>query len=166
LEQDKWKMNEKMKKNEEEKEWMQKEWTMKNEKNEKWKNNEKEWIGFVKTRLENALWHAFEIRLFFWTNPTTVCYNASAVKIYNATSSLVRFKNNKIFSSTLKNTLVYYNAGVIVAKSDVVGLALGCFVYQDSGSHSINKDLFHLSESTFDKDVARNNYPNCRTYSI
>jgi hypothetical protein len=31
--------------------------------------------------------------------PTIVSYNASAVKIYNATSSLMRFKNN-FFSST------------------------------------------------------------------
>jgi hypothetical protein len=30
-------------------------------------------------------------------NPTIVCYNASAVKIYNATSSLVRFENINIF---------------------------------------------------------------------
>jgi hypothetical protein len=43
--------------------------------------------------------------------------NVGAVKIYNATSSLVRFK--KIFS--LKNALVFYNAGVAVEKA---GLAL------------------------------------------
>jgi hypothetical protein len=30
-------------------------------------------------------------------NPTIVSYNASAVKIYNATSSLVRFENKNIF---------------------------------------------------------------------
>jgi hypothetical protein len=30
-------------------------------------------------------------------NPTTVSYNASVVKIYNATNSLVRFENKNIF---------------------------------------------------------------------
>jgi hypothetical protein len=30
-------------------------------------------------------------------NPTTVSYNASAVKIYNATRSLVRFENKDVF---------------------------------------------------------------------
>jgi hypothetical protein len=31
------------------------------------------------------------------SNPTMVSYNASAVKIYNASSSLVRFENKNIF---------------------------------------------------------------------
>jgi hypothetical protein len=39
-------------------------------------------------------------------------YNASAVKIYNATSSLVHFENRNIFSS-VKNASDYYNAGVV-----------------------------------------------------
>jgi hypothetical protein len=33
-------------------------------------------------------------------NPTIVSYNASAVENCNATSSLVRLENKKIFSST------------------------------------------------------------------
>jgi hypothetical protein len=45
-------------------------------------------------------------------NPTILSYNASAVKIYNTMSSLVRFGNKKIFSN-LKNDLVHYNAGVL-----------------------------------------------------
>jgi hypothetical protein len=40
-------------------------------------------------------------------NPTIVSYSASAVKIYNATNSLVRFENKNIFFN-LKNALVYY----------------------------------------------------------
>jgi hypothetical protein len=38
-------------------------------------------------------------------NPTIVSYNATAVKIYNATSSLVRFENKNIFCSRLRLAL-------------------------------------------------------------
>jgi hypothetical protein len=47
-------------------------------------------------------------------------YSASAVKIYSALSSLLRFENKIIFLYFEKNALAYYNAGVIVA-----GLAPG-----------------------------------------
>jgi hypothetical protein len=52
-------------------------------------------------------------------NPTTAIYNASAVKIYDALSSLVHYENNKYFLHLEKNALAYYNAGV---NSKVVGL--------------------------------------------
>jgi hypothetical protein len=59
-------------------------------------------------------------------NPTTVSYNASVVKIYNATSSLVRFENKNIFfyfEKTLlpTTTLALY----LVVNFDVVGLVPG-----------------------------------------
>jgi glutamate formiminotransferase len=55
--------------------------------------------------------------------PTTVSYNASVVKIYNSTSSLVRFEN-KTISFYFEETLLWpsNNAGVVVVKSKVVGL--------------------------------------------
>jgi hypothetical protein len=45
------------------------------------------------------------VRLAPGPNPTIVSYNASAVKVYNAKSSLVRFENKNIFFylCTLKN---------------------------------------------------------------
>jgi hypothetical protein len=54
-----------------------------------------------------------------------VSYNASTVKIYNATSSLMRFENKYIFFF-IEETLSYYSAaGIVVVKSEVVGLAPG-----------------------------------------
>jgi hypothetical protein len=41
------------------------------------------------------------------SNYTIASYNSSAVKIYNATSSLVRIENKK--NSTFINGLVYYS---------------------------------------------------------
>jgi hypothetical protein len=42
-----------------------------------------------------------------------VSYNASVVKLCNATSSLLRFENNNIFIC-LAESLSYYSAGVVV----------------------------------------------------
>jgi hypothetical protein len=55
-------------------------------------------------------------------NPTIASYNASVVNFYNATGSLVRFENKKN-SSTLKNAVACYNAGVVAVNSKVAGLA-------------------------------------------
>jgi hypothetical protein len=41
-------------------------------------------------------------------NPTIVSYNASAVEIHNATSSLVRFEGKNIFLYIEETALVYY----------------------------------------------------------
>jgi hypothetical protein len=47
-------------------------------------------------------------------------YNASAVKIYRATNSRVRFEKSFQLS---KNALAYFSAGIVVVKSEVVRLA-------------------------------------------
>jgi hypothetical protein len=51
-------------------------------------------------------------------NPTITSYNDSPVKMYNATSSLVRFENQNIFFYFGKNVLAYCNSGVVVVNSN------------------------------------------------
>jgi hypothetical protein len=41
-------------------------------------------------------------------NPTIGSYNASSVKMYNATSSLVRFENKNLFRYFKKRSIAYY----------------------------------------------------------
>jgi hypothetical protein len=54
-------------------------------------------------------------------NPKIVSFNASVVKIYNATSSLVRFQNKTIFF------LFENSAAVVLVNSEVTGLAPGVY---------------------------------------
>jgi hypothetical protein len=44
----------------------------------------------------------------------TVSYNASAVKIYSASSSLVRFENKTVFSPEMKYALAYSTLALYV----------------------------------------------------
>jgi hypothetical protein len=46
---------------------------------------------------------------FSGANPTIVSYNVSAVKIYNATRSLVRFENKNIFFRLKRSSLLQHN---------------------------------------------------------
>jgi hypothetical protein len=46
--------------------------------------------------------------------PTIASYNASVVKIYNATSSLERFGNKIFYSTFMKIALGYCNTGDMV----------------------------------------------------
>jgi hypothetical protein len=65
--------------------------------------------------------------LYPGANPTIISYNASVVKIYETTSSLVRFETKNIFfhfekrASLLHTTLALY----VVVNSQVIGLAPG-----------------------------------------
>jgi hypothetical protein len=56
-----------------------------------------------------------------------VSYKASAAKIFNATNSLVRFENKKVFFYFEKrSSLIHmYSAGIVVVNLEVVGWASG-----------------------------------------
>jgi uncharacterized membrane protein len=92
-------------------------------------------------------------------NPTIISYNACAVKIYSATSSLVQFVNKIIFFYSLKNAIAYYNTDISFVNSEVVGLGPGanptimsynaCAVKTYSGTSSlvqfVNEIIFFYS---------------------
>jgi hypothetical protein len=55
-------------------------------------------------------------RLTPGANPTIVSYNTSVVTIYSAVNSMARFRLKNIFL-LFKNSLAYYNAGVVAVNS-------------------------------------------------
>jgi spore coat polysaccharide biosynthesis predicted glycosyltransferase SpsG len=75
-------------------------------------------------------------------NPKTLSHNASVVKIYSATNSMARLTKKNIFL-VCKNTLAYYNTGVIAVNSKVVGWAPDDFFYHTLSSLNHN---FSISE--------------------
>jgi hypothetical protein len=80
-------------------------------------------------------------------NPTTFSYNASAVKMYNAKDSIARiwYKNYYFY---FKTHLPFYNSGVVVVKSNDVGLA------PEDGSFFQN--MFFLTNLQLNKISATN----------
>jgi hypothetical protein len=68
---------------------------------------------------------SWALRVRSGANPTIASYNTSAVKIYNATSSLVRFENKKMYFEKRPclhtTTLVLY----VVVNLEFVGLGPG-----------------------------------------
>jgi hypothetical protein len=70
-------------------------------------------IYFVKKRSDLLKRQCCDcICLALGSNLPIASYNASVVKTYNTANRHVRFKNE--YFSLLKNTVAYYNAGVVV----------------------------------------------------
>jgi hypothetical protein len=66
-------------------------------------------------KIRSLGWAPMVILYISGAKPTTVSYNVSAVKIYNATSSLVRFENKKNVFFYFEKRSMYFTAGVVVA---------------------------------------------------
>jgi hypothetical protein len=64
------------------------------------------------------------IAIFPGANPTIVSYNASAVKIYNTTSSLVRFENKNIlfFLDFLEKSCSLLHVGLAPGHIELKGI--------------------------------------------
>jgi hypothetical protein len=65
-------------------------------------------------------------QIFLGVNITTVSYNASAVKNYNATGSLACFENKKFISYYEKrSSLLHTTLRIVIVNFEVVGLPPG-----------------------------------------
>jgi hypothetical protein len=71
----------------------------------------------------------------------------SAVKVYNTTHIIARFKKNNILSALKTLYLAHYTTDVAVVSSEVVGLASGSYVHTMTGTNATAIKAYNTTSS-------------------